>query len=73
MQTIWMHHDSKQNPMAALFMLLESLWKGVKGFYFYLTDYKRTSLGKYVKYFDQFLDGMARSWKGELLRKSGTM
>uniref|UniRef100_A0A7N9ART8 DNA primase n=1 Tax=Mastacembelus armatus TaxID=205130 RepID=A0A7N9ART8_9TELE len=34
------------------------------------TDYKRTSLAKYVKYFDQFLDGMASSWKGELLRKS---
>ncbi|XP_054465428.1 DNA primase small subunit [Anoplopoma fimbria] len=35
-----------------------------------IRDYKRTSLGKYVKYFDQFLDGMARSWKGELLKKS---
>lgn len=35
-----------------------------------IRDYKRTSLAKYVKYFDQFLDGMARSWKGELLRKS---
>ncbi|KAM4610974.1 DNA primase small subunit [Polymixia lowei] len=35
-----------------------------------IRDYKRTSLGKYVKYFDQFLEGMARSWKGELLRKS---
>ncbi|KAM4570664.1 DNA primase small subunit [Fundulus diaphanus] len=33
-------------------------------------DYKRTSLAKYVKHFDQFLDGLARSWKGELLRKS---
>uniref|UniRef100_A0AAQ5ZEC1 DNA primase n=1 Tax=Amphiprion ocellaris TaxID=80972 RepID=A0AAQ5ZEC1_AMPOC len=30
----------------------------------------RTTLAKYVKYFDQFLDAMARSWKGELLRKS---
>ncbi|XP_072222798.1 DNA primase small subunit [Leuresthes tenuis] len=35
-----------------------------------IRDYKRTSLAKYVKYFDQFLDGMARSWRGELLRKS---
>ncbi|XP_020496490.1 DNA primase small subunit [Labrus bergylta] len=35
-----------------------------------IRDYKRTSLAKYVKCFDQFLDGMARSWKGELLRKS---
>ncbi|XP_022594863.1 DNA primase small subunit isoform X2 [Seriola dumerili] len=35
-----------------------------------IRDYKRTSLAKYVKYFDQFLDGMARTWKGELLRKS---
>ncbi|XP_022060180.1 DNA primase small subunit isoform X2 [Acanthochromis polyacanthus] len=35
-----------------------------------IRDYKRTSLAKYVKYFDQFLDAMARSWKGELLRKS---
>lgn len=35
-----------------------------------IRDYKRTSLAKYVKYLDQFLDGMARSWKGELLKKS---
>ncbi|XP_053281570.1 DNA primase small subunit [Pleuronectes platessa] len=35
-----------------------------------IRDYKRTSLAKYVKYFDQFLDGMARTWKGELLKKS---
>ncbi|TMS16986.1 DNA primase small subunit [Larimichthys crocea] len=35
-----------------------------------IRDYKKTSLGKYVKYFDRFLDGMARSWKGDLLRKS---
>ncbi|XP_069382198.1 DNA primase small subunit [Paralichthys olivaceus] len=35
-----------------------------------IRDYKRTSLAKYVKYFDQFLDGMAQSWKGELLKKS---
>ncbi|CAG13916.1 unnamed protein product, partial [Tetraodon nigroviridis] len=32
--------------------------------------YKRTSLAKYVKHFDQFLDQMAQSWKGDLLRKS---
>nr|XP_046251933.1 DNA primase small subunit [Scatophagus argus] len=35
-----------------------------------IRDYKRTSLAKYVKYMDQFLDGLAHSWKGELLRKS---
>ncbi|XP_055020359.1 DNA primase small subunit [Boleophthalmus pectinirostris] len=35
-----------------------------------IRDYKRTSLAKYVRYFDQFLEGVARSWKGELLRKS---
>uniref|UniRef100_A0A3B4A5T4 DNA primase n=1 Tax=Periophthalmus magnuspinnatus TaxID=409849 RepID=A0A3B4A5T4_9GOBI len=35
-----------------------------------IRDYKRTSLAKYVRYFDQFLDDVARSWKGELLRKS---
>ncbi|KAF3697108.1 DNA primase small subunit [Channa argus] len=35
-----------------------------------IRDYKRTSLAKYVRYFDQFLDGMAQSWKGELLKKS---
>ncbi|XP_049436704.1 DNA primase small subunit [Epinephelus fuscoguttatus] len=35
-----------------------------------IRDYKRTSLAKYVKYFDRFLDGMARSRKGELLKKS---
>uniref|UniRef100_A0A8C9YG06 DNA primase n=1 Tax=Sander lucioperca TaxID=283035 RepID=A0A8C9YG06_SANLU len=35
-----------------------------------IRDYKRTSLAKYVKYFDQFLEKMARSWKGELLKKS---
>lgn len=37
----------------------------------FVSDYKRTSLAKYIKYFDQFLDGMARSWKGERLRNSG--
>ncbi|XP_072306380.1 DNA primase small subunit [Eucyclogobius newberryi] len=35
-----------------------------------IRDYKRTSLAKYVKYFDQFLDSVSRSWKGELLKKS---
>uniref|UniRef100_A0A8C4IT03 DNA primase n=1 Tax=Dicentrarchus labrax TaxID=13489 RepID=A0A8C4IT03_DICLA len=35
-----------------------------------IRDFKRTSLAKYVKYFDQFLDGMAGSRKGDLLRKS---
>lgn len=35
-----------------------------------IRDYKRTSLAKYVRHFDQFLDSVARSWKGELLKKS---
>ncbi|CAB1319598.1 unnamed protein product, partial [Coregonus sp. 'balchen'] len=35
-----------------------------------IRDYKRTSLAKYVKLFDQFLEGMARSRKGEHLKKS---
>ncbi|KAK7881664.1 hypothetical protein WMY93_030073 [Mugilogobius chulae] len=35
-----------------------------------IRDYKRTSLAKYVKCFDQFLEGVARSFKGELLKKS---
>lgn len=35
-----------------------------------IRDYKRTSLAKYIKYMDQFLDVMARSWKGDLLKKS---
>ncbi|XP_061760567.1 DNA primase small subunit [Nerophis ophidion] len=35
-----------------------------------LRDYKRTSLAKYIKYFDNFLDVVSQSWKGELLRKS---
>lgn len=35
-----------------------------------IRDYKRTSLAKYVRHFDQFLDRVARSWKGELLKKS---
>lgn len=38
---------------------------------FVLSDYKQTSLAKYVKLFDQFLDAMARSRKGEMLKKSG--
>uniref|UniRef100_A0A4W5PAM0 DNA primase n=1 Tax=Hucho hucho TaxID=62062 RepID=A0A4W5PAM0_9TELE len=33
-------------------------------------DYKRTSLAKYVKLFDKFLEGMAHSRKGELLKNS---
>uniref|UniRef100_A0A8C1PFC8 DNA primase n=2 Tax=Cyprinus carpio TaxID=7962 RepID=A0A8C1PFC8_CYPCA len=32
--------------------------------------YKRTSLAKYVKVFDRFLEAMARSRKGEMLQKS---
>lgn len=35
-----------------------------------IRDYKRTSLAKYVKCFDQFLDGLADSRKGELLKHS---
>ncbi|KAM3871787.1 DNA primase small subunit [Diretmus argenteus] len=35
-----------------------------------IRDYKRTSLEKYVKCFDRFLEELARSRKGELLRKS---
>ncbi|XP_068606671.1 DNA primase small subunit [Brachionichthys hirsutus] len=35
-----------------------------------IRDYKRTSLAKYVKSFDQFLDQMSHAWKGDLLRKS---
>ncbi|KAJ8016278.1 hypothetical protein DPEC_G00005540 [Dallia pectoralis] len=35
-----------------------------------MRDYKRTSLAKYVKLFDQFLEEMARSRKGELIKKS---
>lgn len=35
-----------------------------------IRDYKRTSLAKYVKVFDRFLEGLARSRKGEMLKKS---
>ncbi|XP_067227729.1 DNA primase small subunit [Chanodichthys erythropterus] len=35
-----------------------------------IRDYKRTSLAKYVKVFDRFLETMARSRKGEMLKKS---
>ncbi|XP_055788324.1 DNA primase small subunit [Salvelinus fontinalis] len=35
-----------------------------------MRDYKRTSLAKYVKLFDQFLEEMAHSRKGELLKNS---
>lgn len=35
-----------------------------------IRDYKRTSLAMYIKLFDQFVEGLARSQKGELLRKS---
>lgn len=35
-----------------------------------IRDYKRTTLAKYVKVFDRFLDSMARSRKGEMLKKS---
>ncbi|KAG7477472.1 hypothetical protein MATL_G00069970 [Megalops atlanticus] len=35
-----------------------------------IRDYKRTSLAKYVKLFDSFVEGLERSRKGELLKKS---
>ncbi|XDV45779.1 hypothetical protein PO909_013812 [Leuciscus waleckii] len=35
-----------------------------------IRDYKRTSLAKYVKVFDHFLEAMTRSRKGEMLKKS---
>uniref|UniRef100_A0A8C7UVN6 DNA primase n=1 Tax=Oncorhynchus mykiss TaxID=8022 RepID=A0A8C7UVN6_ONCMY len=35
-----------------------------------MRDYKRTSLAKYVKLFDNFLEGMAHSRKGEVLKNS---
>ncbi|KAA0706907.1 DNA primase small subunit [Triplophysa tibetana] len=35
-----------------------------------IRDYKRTSLSKYVKVFDRFLEVLARSRKGEMLKKS---
>ncbi|XP_060750299.1 DNA primase small subunit [Tachysurus vachellii] len=35
-----------------------------------IRDYKQTSLAKYVKLFDNFLDAMARCRKGEMLKKS---
>ncbi|XP_052396441.1 DNA primase small subunit [Carassius gibelio] len=35
-----------------------------------IRDYKRTSLAKYVKVLDRFLEAMARSRKGEMLKKS---
>uniref|UniRef100_A0A8C7DU84 DNA primase n=1 Tax=Oncorhynchus kisutch TaxID=8019 RepID=A0A8C7DU84_ONCKI len=36
-----------------------------------MRDYKRTSLAKYVKLFDNFLEEMAHSRKGEVLKNSG--
>ncbi|XP_066564694.1 DNA primase small subunit isoform X2 [Amia ocellicauda] len=33
-------------------------------------DYKKTSLGRYVKVFEQFLEGLERARRGELLRRS---
>ncbi|KAK7128693.1 hypothetical protein R3I94_017053 [Phoxinus phoxinus] len=35
-----------------------------------IRDYKRTSLAKYVKVFDNFLEAITRSRKGEMLKKS---
>uniref|UniRef100_A0A8C4SNR6 DNA primase n=1 Tax=Erpetoichthys calabaricus TaxID=27687 RepID=A0A8C4SNR6_ERPCA len=33
-------------------------------------NYKRTSLGKYVKVFELFVEQMEKSWKGQLLKQS---
>ncbi|NXW64760.1 PRI1 primase, partial [Eurystomus gularis] len=33
-------------------------------------DYKRTSLAPYVRVFEQFVEEMERTWRGELLRRS---
>ncbi|XP_055045455.2 DNA primase small subunit [Misgurnus anguillicaudatus] len=35
-----------------------------------IRDYKRTSLGKYIRVFDRFLETLARSRKGEMLKQS---
>lgn len=37
----------------------------------YNLDYKKTSLGPYIKVFEQFLENLDKSRKGELLKKSG--
>lgn len=37
----------------------------------YNLDYKKTSLAPYVKVFEQFLENLDKSRKGELLKKSG--
>lgn len=37
----------------------------------YNLDYKKTSLGPYVKIFEKFLENLDKSRKGELLKKSG--
>lgn len=34
-------------------------------------DYKKTSLAPYIKVFEQFLEKLDKSRKGELLKKSG--
>lgn len=34
-------------------------------------DYKKTSLAPFVKIFEQFLENLDKSRKGELLKKSG--
>lgn len=34
-------------------------------------DYKKTSLAPFVKVFEQFLENLDKSRKGELLKKSG--
>ena len=38
---------------------------------FHNLDYKKTSLAPFVKVFEQFLENLDRSRKGELLKKSG--
>lgn len=37
----------------------------------FLTDYKKTSLAPYVKVFEQFLEEMEKSYKGQRLKDSG--
>jgi hypothetical protein len=39
----------------------------------YDLGYKKTSLAPYVKVFEQFLENLDKSRKGELLKKSGKM
>lgn len=64
---IMSYYNHQWQLMFSLFLIICSVYWLLS-----FPDYKRTSLAKYVKHLDQFLDGMARSWRGDLLRKSGT-